>query len=125
MSFTIFIKDQNMKFEEKINGNVVLLPLEGKLMGGNETNALSDELSTLISKGHKNIILDFEKVKWINSPGIGMIMKWLLNLRENGGDLRFTNTEGCVQYYLDITNLASVIKTYPTPNDAINSFHPN
>ena len=114
-----------MKFEEKIKGNVVLLPLEGKLMGGNETSALSDELSTLISKGHKNIILDFEKVMWINSPGIGMIMKWLLNLRENGGDLRFTNTEGCVQYYLNITNLASVIKTYPTPNDAINSFHLN
>ena len=111
-----------MNFQENIQNNVVLLPLEGKLMGGVETKNLSDELQQLLSKGYTQIVLDFENVKWINSPGIGALIKWLCILREQGGDLRFTNAEGKVKYYLRITKLKDVIKTFDSPQDAVNSY---
>ena len=111
-----------MKLEERIEKDVVLLPLEGKLMGGAETTILSDQLQQLIAKGYTKVVLDFERVKWINSPGIGLLIKWLLILRENDGDLRFTNTGDKVKYYLKITKLTTVIKTFESPQDAVNSF---
>ena len=111
-----------MEFQKRIEGEVVLLPLEGKLMGGAETNTLSEELENLIEKGYKKMILDFERVKWINSPGIGALIKWIHLLRENGGDLRFTNASTRVKHYLNITKLNTVIMSYDCCQDAIDSF---
>lgn len=111
-----------MNFQEKIHNNVVLLPLEGKLMGGAETKNLSDELQHLLAKGYNKIVLDFQHVQWINSPGVGELIKWLCILRKNGGDLRFTNAEGKVYHYLKITKLIDVIKTFDCPQDAVNSY---
>lgn len=111
-----------MELEEKIEKDVVLLPLEGKLMGGAETTILSDQLQQLIAKGYNKVVLDFERVKWINSPGVGALIRWLMILRENGGDLRLTNAKDKVEQYLKITKLMTVIKTFDCPQDAINSF---
>ncbi len=111
-----------MNLDKRIEGDVVLLPLEGKLMGGSETTFLSEQLQQLIARGYNKIVLDFERVKWINSPGIGLLIKWLLILRENGGDLRLTNAKDKVEQYLKITKLMTVIKTFDCPQDAINSF---
>jgi len=111
-----------MKFEPRITADVVLLPLEGKLMGGAETNVFSDQLQQLITKGYTKVILDFDQLKWINSPGIGALIKWLMILRQNGGDLRLTNAKDKVEQYLKITKLITVIETFDCPQDAINSF---
>ena len=111
-----------MKLEERIEGDVVLLPIEGKLMGGSETTILSDQLQQLMARGYNKVVLDFDRVKWINSPGIGALIKWLMILRQNGGDLRLTNTKDKVEQYLKITKLMTVIKTFESPQDAVNSF---
>jgi len=111
-----------MRLEERIEKDVVLLPLEGKLMGGAETTILSDQLQQLIVKGYNKVILDFERVKWINSPGVGALIRWLMILRESGGDLRLTNAKDKVEQYLKITKLMTVIQTFENPQDAINSF---
>lgn len=111
-----------MKIEPRITEDVVLLPLEGKLMGGAETNFLSDQLQNFITKGYNKVVLDVERLKWINSPGIGALIKWLMILRQNGGDLRLTNAKDKVEQYLKITKLITVIKTFDCPQDAINSF---
>ena len=107
-----------MELEEKIEKDVVLLSLEGKLMGGAETAILSDQLQQLIVKGYNKVVLDCEEVKWINSPGIGALIKWLMILRQNGGDLRLTNAKDKVEQYLKITKLMTVIKTFENPQDA-------
>ena len=111
-----------MKLEKRIERDVVLLPLEGKLMGGTETAILNDQLQQLMARGYNKVVLDFEGVKWINSPGIGALIKWLMILRQNGGDLRLTNAKDKVEQYLKITKLMTVIKTFESPQDAVNSF---
>ena len=102
--------------------DVVLVPLEGKLMGGVETNLLSDQLQKLITKGYTKFVLDFERLRWINSLGVGALIKWLMILRQSGGDLRLTNAKDKVEQYLEITKLITVIETFDCPQDAINSF---
>ena len=111
-----------MKREPRITGDVVILPLEGKLMGGAETSLLSDQLQQLVRNGYNKVVLDVEKLIWINSPGIGALIKCLIILRQNGGDLRLSNAKDKVEQYLKITKLKTVIKTFDCPQDAINSF---
>ena len=111
-----------MKFEKRFEEEVAILPLQGKLMGGIETDSLNTQLQGCYANGHRKIVLDFKEVKWINSLGIGTLIKWINILRASGGDLRFTNACGKVNYYLKITKLNTVIKTFDRPKDAINSF---
>ena len=112
-----------MNFEKQIKGDVVLLPLEGKLMGGSETNIISSQLKELLEKGYNKIVLDFRDVDWINSLATGSLIKWFFIVRENGGDLRITNTNHKVYQYLTITKLMTVIKTFDNQQEAINSFY--
>jgi len=111
-----------MNREKQIIRDVVLLPLEGKLMGGSETNLISNKLKELLEKGYNKIVLDFNEVDWINSLATGSLIKWFFIVRENGGDLRIANTNHRVYQILTITKILTVIKTFESPQEAINSF---
>lgn len=113
---------EKMKFEKRIEGDVVLVQLGGKYINGAETENLSDQLQDLTSIGYNKVVIDFEGVRWINSPGIGVLIKWLRILRENGGDMVFANTGEKIKRYLEITKLITIIQTFDSPQDAINSF---
>ena len=107
----------------KLAGDIVIVPLEGKIMGCSETKFIANKVQELLMMGCNKIILDFEKVNWINSLGIGALIKLLLVAREKGGDLRFINAKNKVNHYLKITKLLTVIKTFESPQEAINSFY--
>ena len=112
-----------MNTEKQIVKDVVLLPLEGKLMGGTETNVISNQLEELLKQGFNKIVLDFRKVDWINSLATGSLIKWFFIIKENGGDLRIANTNHRVHQILTITKIMSVINTFDNQQDAINSFY--
>ena len=108
--------------KNKIVRDVVLIPLEGKLMDASSTSMVSNQLKDLLEKGYNKIVRDFGKVDWINSLAIGNLIKWFFIVRENGGDLRITNTKHKVQQYLTITKLKTVIQTFENSQQAIDSF---
>ncbi len=78
-----------MQFIEKNIHGFPVIELEGKIMGDRKSVLFSDRLKQLIDSGKKNIILDFQKVRWMNSAGIGMILSCVKNLHKCGGDLYF------------------------------------
>ena len=119
----LFQREKMMKAEKQIVKDVVLLPLEGKLMGGTETNVISHQLEELLKQGFNKIVLDFRKVDWINSLATGSLIKWFFIIKEKGGDLRITNTNRRVHQILTITKIMSVIKTFDNQQEAINSFY--
>ena len=111
-----------MKFKERIEGDVAVLLLGGKLMGGLETDILYDQLADLVAKGYKKFVIDFEGVKWINSPGIGVLIMWLRILRENDGDMVFSHPGKKIKRYLEITKLFTIIEAFDSHHDAVNSY---
>ena len=52
-----------MKIKEKIDNHVAVLTLNGKMMGGPETQAVHDHVKSLISDGIKNVVIDLGDVK--------------------------------------------------------------
>jgi len=95
--------------EDKIEGQSVFY-LEGKIMGRNDSLILRDRLKALISSGEKNIILDFSKIKRINSPGMGILLSCVTSIRKNGGDFHFVALPERVATYFKITKLDTVLK---------------
>ena len=107
---------------ERTGKDIVIVRPEGKIMGGDETSALCDALRQLINEGVMKVVMDFEKVTWINSAGIGVIMGCFTTIRRKGGNMKFSSPSEKVKYYLHITKLNTVFEIFDTCQTAINSF---
>jgi anti-sigma B factor antagonist len=102
--------------------NVIVLDLDGKVIGDQDTKKLCSHIRELSEEGKNNFVINFRKVKWINSLGLGSIMGCLTTLRNKGGDLRIANVHDAAMKYFTITRLDAVIKIYGTIDGAINSY---
>jgi len=111
-----------MAVKEKIIGNVTVLMVSGKLMGGNETREVHEKVKSLISDGLKKVVIDLSKVKWLNSQGLGMLMACFTSLRNAGGDLRIAGATDRVNSLLMITKLITIFETFETADRAVATF---
>jgi len=111
-----------MGIKEKIVGDVAVLSLSGKLMGGDETKEIHEHVKGLIADEVTKVVFDLSKVKWLNSLGIGSLMASYSSLLNAGGDLRFSGVTKKVNNLFMITQLVSLFKDYNTVEEAVASF---
>ncbi|MFQ5648590.1 MAG: STAS domain-containing protein [bacterium] len=111
-----------MKMTERESGDVVVLELSGKIMGGPDASLLNEKLHELIEAGKTKIVADLNKVDWMNSSGLGILIGGLTTMRNNGGDLKLANITDRIQSLLMITKLLTVFETFETIDKAIDSF---
>jgi anti-sigma B factor antagonist len=112
-----------MSFKEEVHGDVYVLHLKGKLMGGSETTAVHDRIKELAQVGVKRVVLDLGNVKWMNSSGLGALMSGLTTMKNAGGDLRLSSVADKVESLLMITQLLKIFKSYENIDGAVKSFH--
>jgi anti-sigma B factor antagonist len=111
-----------MKISERVVNGVVVLELSGKIMGGPDATLLNDKLHVLIENGQTKVIADLEKVNWMNSSGLGILIGALTTMRNSGGDLKLANITDRIQSLLMITKLLTVFESFDTIEKAVASF---
>lgn len=111
-----------MHFVEQRFDDVLVVAIKGKLAGSPETELLHDKVKEYLNDDVKNIVFDLKHVHWLSSMGIGSIMRCVMTVRTNGGDLRLTGLSDKVKNVLSITHLVGVIKAYDTVQEALASF---
>jgi anti-sigma B factor antagonist len=110
-----------MKFEDKLEGDVVILDLTGKIMGGEETTLFHGKIHEYISQNKKNILVDLKKVDWMNSVGLGMLISALTTVKNSGGRLVLANITK-IESILTITRLISVFEHFDSREEALKAF---
>ncbi len=110
-----------MKISTSEEQNVVIISLEGAMLGGGESLELSNTLHGMIDSGKVNGIIDLEQVTFINSSGLGMLINGLTTLKNAGGHLRIARANEKVKHLLNITKLTSVLQPYDTIDAALQS----
>ncbi len=111
-----------MKIIERMQGNVAILSLKGKLLGPPETDELHEVVKSYIEKKNTNIVMDMRYVTWMGSMGIGAVMRCLITVRNAGGDLRLAGLTVKLESIFTITQVIGIIKTFKSTNLAIDSF---
>lgn len=111
-----------MSCKEEVHGDVYVLMIKGKLMGGTETTEIHDRVKQLTQVGVKKIVLDLGHVKWMNSSGLGALMSSMTTAKAAGGDLRLSSVAEKVESLLIITQLMKIFKTFSTVDEAIKSY---
>lgn len=111
-----------MKFKDKIENGVGILTLKGKLMGFPETDELHDEMRSFLGQKVNKIVIDLNGVSWMNSMGIGALMRCLTTIRNADGDLRLARMGEKARSVFVITQLISIFKIYEKVDEAVESF---
>ncbi len=111
-----------MQISQNVNKGVLVLSLEGDLMGGPDSEKFRQVVDQAIEEEQTNIIVDMSNVSWMNSAGLGMLISALTSLRSSGGDLRLANLNDRLRRPLQITKLDSVFQEYETVESAIKSY---
>ncbi len=110
-----------MKISDEIKGDVAIMHLEGKVMGGPDATMFHGKLHDLVSSGKKKVVIDLGKVEWMSSIGLGMLISALTTMKNNQGELRLACVTN-IQTLLTITRLITIFQTHDTVEEAVKSF---
>ena len=111
-----------MKIVERLVGEVVILDLHGKILIGEGDDALRDAVIKLVEAGKKKILLNLADVPYVDSAGLGEIVRCYTTVSRKGGKLKLINLTKKIQDLLSITKLLTVFETYDSEADGVKSF---
>ena len=111
-----------MVIEERVIGDVTILDLKGKMTLGEGDELLKDKMNSLIHQGQKKLLLNLEGVPYIDSAGLGEIVRTYTTVSRQGGNLKLVNLTKRITDLLSITKLLTVFETFDSEPEALKSF---
>jgi len=111
-----------MQIEERAVGDVVVLDLKGRVTLGDGDELLKDKVNSLVNRGFKKIVLNLAEVPYVDSAGLGEIVRTYTTVSRQGGSLKLLNLTKRISDLLSITKLLTVFETFDTENEALKSF---
>jgi anti-sigma B factor antagonist len=111
-----------MDIAERTVSDVTVLDLKGKMTLGEGDELLKDKINSLLQQGKKKLVLNLEGVPYIDSAGLGEIVRTYTTVSRQGGSLKLLNLTKRIEDLLSITKLLTVFETFDTEAEAIQSF---
>jgi len=105
----------------EVNG-VSVVALDGRIVLGEESNALREKVKSLIAEGKKKIVLNMDNVTFIDSAGLGTLVAAHHSVKTQGASLRLCHLGSKFQEVLQITKLLTVFDVYNSEAEAVASF---
>jgi anti-sigma B factor antagonist len=109
----------------KVIGTAVVV-LSGRIVLGEESSALRANVNDLLASGTKKIILNMDRIGYIDSSGLGILVSMYRAAKSHGASLALCNLGSHFQEIMQVTKLLTVFDTYKTEADAVlalASFH--
>src|SRR5437867_1387557 len=111
-----------MQIDERTVGDVMVLDVKGKVTLGEGDEMLKDKVNSLVNQGFKKIVLNLAAVPYIDSAGLGEIVRTYTTVSRQGGNLKLLNLTIRITDLLSITKLLTVFETYDSETEAVRSF---
>jgi anti-sigma B factor antagonist len=111
-----------MEIVERTVNDVTVLDLKGKMTLGEGDELLKDKINSLLAAGKKKLLLNLEAVPYIDSAGLGEVVRTYTTVSRQGGSLKLLNLTKRIEDLLSITKLLTVFDTYDNEADAIKSY---
>src|SRR5260370_19014533 len=103
-------------------GGVTVVDISGRIELGEESAAVRDLVSKLLSNGHKQILLNLGDVNYIDSSGLGALVSSFTSARKQGGELKLLNLTDRVTDLMQMTKLYTVFDVRDDEAVAVKSF---
>ena len=111
-----------MQIEERVVNDVTILDLRGKITLGDGDEALKEKINSLVAQNRRRILLNLAEVPYIDSAGLGEVVRTYTTVSRQGGQLKLVNLTKRITDLLSITKLLTVFDTFDTEAEALKSF---
>jgi anti-sigma B factor antagonist len=111
-----------LKMTNREVDGVSVVALDGRIVLGEESNALREKVKGLIAAGKKKIVLNMDNITFIDSAGLGTLVAAHHSAKTQGAGLRLCHLGSKFQEVLQITKLLTVFDVYKTEAEAVASF---
>ena len=111
-----------MQIEERAVGDVVVLDLKGRITLGEGDELLKDKVNSLLNQSRKKIVLNLADVPYVDSAGLGEVVRTYTTVSRQGGSLKLLNLTKRITDLLSITKLLTVFETFDSEDAAVRSF---
>jgi anti-anti-sigma factor len=113
--------EQEFTLASEVRNNCLIITTSGYVnnKGG---EAIAQEFEKHFTQGIKQIVINLERSKVVNSIGMSYLIEVIERLEEGGGKLVFTNLDPGVEKMLSIMGLFNFAGKEKTVEDALKSF---
>ena len=111
-----------MKIEKRKKGNVTIFDLKGKILFGDGIDELRQSINASIKENEKQLVLNFAEVPYLDSTGLGEVVRSYTTLKKEGGTVKIANLSNKVKDLMMVTKLITVFETFNNETEAVNSF---
>jgi len=107
--------------EKEVNG-IKVIQIKGKILMGEGDIAIKKKIDELVAAGNTKLVLDLSGVPYVDSSGLGELIRCYTTLKKAGGTLKLANLTDKIVDLLTITKLVTVFEFYNSVDEAVKSF---
>ncbi len=111
-----------MTITERKSGDVTVLDVEGKILLGEGDVQLKRKIDELIERNETKILLNLANVPYMDSGGLGEIVRSYTTVKRANGELKLLNATKRISDLLTITKLITVFEIYDDEAAGVKSF---
>lgn len=113
----------NLTIEQREQQGVVILDLKGKLVLGEECNALRQKVSELLGAGTQKILLNMDEVTGADSSGIGILVEAVVLSAKQGSALKLSKLGRVLRNTLIVHRLMPAFEVFDNEEEALASYN--
>ncbi|MCI0665331.1 MAG: STAS domain-containing protein [Acidobacteria bacterium] len=111
-----------MTITERKSSDVTILDVEGKILLGEGDVQLKRKIDELIDRKETKLLLNLANVPYMDSGGLGEIVRSYTTVKRAGGDLKLLNATKRINDLLTITKLITVFEMHDDEAAAVKSY---
>lgn len=111
-----------MELQERQVGAAMVVAVTGDItMNAGGDVRLRDKVQSLLQQGHRHILLDLAGVAYIDSAGLGQLVRLHATTINHGGSLKLLHLTKRLNDLLVLTRLSTVFESFENEADALAS----
>jgi anti-sigma B factor antagonist len=111
-----------LKLTKRTVDGILVIQCSGRIVFGEESALLRDEVKKTIADGAKKIVLNLGEVSYIDSGGLGTLVALHTTAHNVGGTIKLANLTKRVGDLLQVTKLLTVFEVYDSEYAALEAY---
>jgi anti-sigma B factor antagonist len=108
-----------MRIQYRQVADAIIFDLDGRIVAGEEAALLRDSIRGVLDRGEKKIMLNLAEVPYIDSAGIGELVRAYVAIDRERGRLKLMNPTRKVREVLEMVKLDTVFQIFSTEVEAL------
>src|SRR5258708_25978961 len=108
-----------LKMTKRTVDGILAIECNGRIVFGEESSLLRDDVKKAIADGHKRIVLNLGEVNYIDSGGLGTLVALHTTAHNAGGTIKLAHLTKRVGDLMQVTKLLTVFEVHNSEYEAL------